>query len=149
MGVKIDARSLDKLQAQMKAGPRVTRSAYRKGLKDIGNTIRDDAKARIVDVSPETAKLLKTLTSIPKATVSVQGGSKTHPVGKLLEGKNGEQGYWVHPLFGDWRYKYREKRHPHLYPAFQKNKKKAMKNLRKHVVTALRGIDLKSAEGDA
>lgn len=145
--VKIDARSLDKLAAQMKAGPRVTRSAYRKGLKDIGNVIRDDARARIVDVSPRTAKDLRTLTSIPKATVTVQGGAKDNPVGKLLEGKPGDKtGYWKHPLFGDRRHWYKERRHPHLYPAFQKNKKKAMKNLRKHVVAALQTIDLKSED---
>jgi hypothetical protein len=142
--VKIDARSLDKLSAQMKAGPRVTRSAYRKGLKDIGNTIRDDAKARIVHVSPETAALLKTSTSIPKATVTVQGGSKAHRIGKLLEGEHGEEGFWEHPLFGDRKHWYAERRHPHLYPAFQKHKKKAMKDLRKHVIEALRAIDLKT-----
>jgi hypothetical protein len=146
MGVKIDATSLDKLQAQMKAGPPAVRSAYRKGLKSDGNIIRDDARARIADISPQTAANLKTFTSIPKATVTVQGGSKERVISKLLEGKDGKKGTWRHPLFGDREHWYPEVTHPHLWPAFQKHKKTAMKRVKRDVVAGLRAIDLKSED---
>lgn len=139
--VKINADSLDKLAAQMKAAPRQVRSGYRKGLKEIGNEIRDDAKRRIAD-KPETAKLLKTYTRMP-ATVGVRGGSKDHPVAKLLEG-GGRPGYWKHPLFGNRHDWYKEKREPHLLPAFKAHQKDATKKIQRHVKDGLRAIDLKA-----
>lgn len=145
MSVQVDATSLKKLQAQMKAAPREVRAGYRAGLKDIGNEIRDDAKARIESKSPETAAELKTRTQMP-ATVIVQGGSKDRPIGKLLEGTDGHQGYWSHPLFGDEAHKYPEKRFPHLYPAFAARRDKAADKLKQHVVGALNRIDLKASD---
>lgn len=141
--VKIDARSLDRLAVQMKAAERTTRSAYRKGLKDIGNVIRADAQARIVEISPETAKNLKVFTSVPNASVTVRGGAKAQPVGALLEGFHGEQGFWRHPLFGDREHWYSQARHPHLYPAFEAHKKDAMKNLKHNVKDGIRSVGLK------
>lgn len=119
----------------MKDASRKVRSDYRKGLKEAGQIIADDAKARIEDKSPETAKLIKVRTRMP-ATVIVQGGSKDHPVSKLLEGK-GLPGFWTHPLFGDEDEKYVEKRDPHLYPAFEEHKDEALKKLQEHCIEAM------------
>lgn len=140
---KIDATSLDRLAVQMKAAERTTRSSYRKGLKEIGNSIRDDARARIVEISPETAAELKVSTSIPKASVSVQGGTKARRIGKLLEGHDGQQGEWRHPLFGDREHWYSQARHPHLFPAFEAHKKDAMKNLKRNVKDGIHAAGLK------
>lgn len=140
--VTIDARSLGRLSLQMKAAERNVRSSYRKGLKEIGNDIRDDAAARIAPVSPTVAGELKVRTRMP-ATVIVEGGSKTEPIGALLEGHLGQQGAWRHPLFGNRAHWYSEMRHPHLYPAFKRGQPEAMKNLQDNVKDGIRAAGLK------
>jgi hypothetical protein len=141
MRFKADTRDLDKLQAQMKAAPRAVRSTYRKGLKEVGDVIAVSAKAKIVDKSPAVARDIKVRTRLP-ATVIVQGGSKTQPIGKLLEGHHGTPGYWIHPLFGNRKREYPETRQPHLYPAFDEHKKETVKHLKDHVKEGLAAIDL-------
>jgi hypothetical protein len=143
MGVKINAKSLDRLQAQMKAAPKAVRSEYRKGLKEVGEDIAQGARERIVDKSPETARTIKVRTRMP-ASVIVQGGEKDKPIGKLLEGHDGIEGWWTHPLFGNEKKKYAEKRHPHLYPSFAEHKEEAVEKLKEHVKEGLAAIDLHS-----
>lgn len=139
--VHADTSDLDKLAAQMKIASREVRREYRKGLKETGQLIADDAKARIQEKSPETAALIKVRTRMP-ATVTVQGGSKDHPISKLLEGK-GVPGFWTHPLFGNEKDKYVEARDPHLGPAFREHKHDAMTKLGEHVKEAMAQAGLK------
>jgi hypothetical protein len=133
--VSVDTSDLKKFAAQLKVADRATKREYRKGLKEVGQATADDAKARIEDKSPETAALIKVRTRMP-ATVIVQGGSKDHPVAKLLEG-NGTPGFWSHPLFGNEKERYAEQRQPHLTPAFEAHKGEAKDKLAEHVRTAM------------
>jgi hypothetical protein len=142
MRVRANTRDLDKLTRQFKAAPKAVRREYRKGLKEIGKTIADDAKERIAPVSQEVAKTIKVRTR-GVAQVSVQGGQRGKPIGRLLEG-DGHEGFWTHPLFGDEDHRYTEARHPHLYPALQDHKEEAVEALQKHVKAGLRDLGLKA-----
>lgn len=134
-GIEFDVSQLAEFAARLKAGIPGERSAYRKGMRDIGKTIADSAKEKIANVSPETAASIKVGTRGADTVIIRAGGGRV--ISKLLEG-DGYPGKWRHPLFGDKEHWYDEERHPYLWPAWKEHEDEVTEALGEYIAAAIR-----------
>ena len=143
MTYRVDASDLGKLAAAFRAATPAVKREYRKGLKDAGRLVADDAARRVAPYSPPTAASMKVGTrGVNRVVISAGKGRR---IAALLEG-DGTPGTWRHPLFGDDRHWYVQQRHPYLRPAWEAKRREAVDRMGRVIRDGLAEADIRSEE---
>lgn len=135
-GVGIDTEGLKRLQVSLRAASRDVRREWRNGLKSVGETVANDARALAEPHSKKVAASIHVRTS-GRAGVAIVAGGPQLPIAALMEG-HGVPGSWRHPLFGNREHWYEQQRHPFMFPAYEAKKHEVGARLQTYVAKGIR-----------